>query len=86
MAKNDLYIQFEKPMTLEEYSSEEGQKRRSDAIKLHRELHAAEDKKQERAAAQRADAAKRRSEVSDRIRAAFQKKTEQERGENEYER
>ncbi len=79
MSKNDMYIQFEKPMTLEEYSSEEGQTRMRNAINVHRELHKAEDKKQERAAAQR-------SEVSDRIRAAFQKMAGRERGENEYER
>ena len=56
MSKNDMYIQFEKPMTLEEYSSEEGQTRMRNAINVHRELHKAEDKKQERAAAQRSEA------------------------------
>ncbi len=79
MSKNDMYIQFEKPMTLEEYSSEEGQTRMRNAINVHRELHKAEDKKQERAAAQR-------SEAANRIRAAFQKMAGRDRGENEYER
>jgi hypothetical protein len=79
MSKSDIYIEFEKPMTLEEYSSEEGQARMRNAINVHRELHKAEDKKQESAAAQR-------SEAANRIRAAFQKKAGRERGENECER
>jgi hypothetical protein len=74
----DIYIQFEKPMTLEEYSSEEGQARVRNASAVHHKLHEAEDKKQERSQAQRAENAAR-------IRAAFQKKTTRER-DDEYER
>ena len=78
MAENNLYIQFEKPMTWEECNSEEGQARLRNATNIHRKLHEAEDQKQEQARAQRAENAAR-------IRAAFQKTVSRGRG-NEYER
>ncbi len=78
MSENAIYIQFEKPMTWEEYNSEEGQARLRNASAIHHKLHEAEDKKQEQARAQRA-------ETAARIRAAFQKTVSRERG-NEYER
>ena len=61
----DIYIQFEKPMTLEEYNSEEGQARVRDASAEGHKFQDAEDKKQERSRAERA-------RVSAKIRAAFQ--------------
>ncbi len=61
----DVYIQFEKPMTWEEYNSEEGQSRVREATKEAHKFQDAEDKKQERSRAERA-------RVSAKIRAAFQ--------------